>query len=96
MLIKSENYFIAGIFFSIYKNLIYPNAIGCTIFLVNPSRVYTNKFGGFPTLEHATYNWPWEKHGFSKSKTQIIIVWPCDLLIDIANAKPVWKLQTFE
>ena len=44
--------------FSIYKNLIYRSAIGCTIFLVNPS----NKFDSFPTLEHATYNWPWENY----------------------------------
>ena len=58
--------------FSIYKNLIYRNAIGYTIFLVNTSGVYTNKFDGFPTLEHAKYNWPWEKHGFSKSKPQIV------------------------
>ena len=73
--------------FSIYKNLIYRNAIGYTIFLVNTSGVYTNKFDGFPTLEHAKYNWPWEKHGFSKSKPQIVIVWAYDLLIVIANAK---------
>ena len=48
--------------FSIYKNLIYRSAIGCTIFFVNPSGVYTNKFDSFPTLEYATYNCTWEKH----------------------------------
>ena len=42
-------------------------------------------------MEHETHNWPWEKHG--SSKPQIVIVWPCDLLIVIANAKRIgnWK-----
>ena len=44
--------------FSIYKNLIYRSAIGCTTY----SGVYKNKFDSFLTLEHATHNWPWEKH----------------------------------
>ena len=43
----------------------------------------------FPTLEHATYNWPWEDHGFSKSKPQIVIVSPFGLIIVIANAKRI-------
>lgn len=48
-----------------------------------------NKLDGLPTREHATYNWPCEKHGFSRSNPQMDIVWPCDLLIVIANAKRI-------
>jgi hypothetical protein len=36
--------------------------------------------------EHAIYNCPSEKHDVLKSKPQTNIVWPCDLLIVIANA----------
>ena len=80
--------FYSRYIFSFYKTLIYRNAIRCTIVLVNLSGIYTNKSDSFPTQECA-YNWSWEKHGFSKSKPQIVIVWPCDLLIVIANAKRI-------
>ena len=81
--------------FLIYRILIYRNAIGCTIFLVNAWGIFTNKFEGFLTLERATYNWLWEKHGFSKSKPQIVIVWPCDVLIVIAKAKRIGNCKCF-
>ena len=47
-----------------------------------------NKLDSFPTREHATY-WPCENTIFSRSNPQIDIVWPCDLLIVMANAKRI-------
>jgi hypothetical protein len=43
--------------------------------------------------EHATYNCPCGKHDVLKSKPQIYIVWPWDLLIVIANVNLIgnWK-----
>ena len=61
--------------------------------MVNPWGVCTNKFERFPTLEHATCNWPWEKHGFSKSNPQIIMVRPCDLLTVTAKAKTIGNFK---
>ncbi|GFY17334.1 hypothetical protein TNCV_1091071 [Trichonephila clavipes] len=48
------------------------------------------------TSGHATYNWPCEKQGFSKSKPKIVIVWPCALLMAIANAKKIGNCKHFE
>jgi hypothetical protein len=43
--------------------------------------------------EHATYNCSREKHNVLKSKPQTDIVWPCDLLIVIANANLIGNLR---
>lgn len=49
--------------------------------------VKTNKLFGVPTREQATYNWPCEKHEFSKIKPAIVNDWPCALLMVIAKAR---------
>ena len=41
---------------------------------------------GVPTLEQATYNWPWEKHDDSKLITATLRDCPWDLLMVIAKA----------
>ena len=38
------------------------------------------------TLERATYNWPLEKHYMGKNNSAMSRVWPCALMIAIANA----------
>ena len=48
--------------------------------------MYTNKSGGFPTHEHATYSCPWAKHGFSKFSPHTRSDCPCALLMVIAKA----------
>lgn len=62
-----------------------------TIFLVNPSLVNTNILDGFSTREQATDSYPWEKHGFSKSKPEMDIVWPWDLSMHMGKAEQTWN-----
>jgi hypothetical protein len=45
------------------------------------------KFVGCPTLEHATYSCPCEKHVFYRWVPAICRNCPCALLMDIANAR---------
>ena len=50
----------------------------------------TNNADGLPTLEHATYNCLCEKkHGNSRFIPHTSKDCPWDLLIDIANARPL-------
>jgi len=44
--------------------------------------------------DKATYNWPWVKTGSGKKMSTIFMVWPCTLLIVIANVncKGNWRL----
>jgi hypothetical protein len=47
------------------------------------SHIYS--FVGIPTRVQATYNWPCEKHGFSRLMPQTLSDCLRDLFIDIAN-----------
>ena len=53
------------------------------------SGTYINSFVGIPTQEQATYNWPYEKHGFSRLITQTLSDCPLDLFMNIANVVTV-------
>ena len=41
---------------------------------------------GEPTLDMATYSWPWEKHGFGRKMPSRSKVFPCALLTVMAKA----------
>ena len=63
------------------------SAAGYTMFLVFPPGARMYRFVGRLTLEHATYSWPCEKHGFCRWIPAIFRDCPCALLMDIANAR---------
>jgi len=63
------------------------SAAGHTVFLVFPPGARMYRFVGRLTLEHATYSWPCEKHGFCRWIPAIFRDCPCALLMDIANAR---------
>ena len=67
--------------------ILYGNALQCTIFLVFPYGEKTNSADGLPTFQHATCNCPCEKHGNSRFIPHTSKDYPWDLLIDIANAR---------
>lgn len=57
------------------------------IYFVFPcSEKKRNKFLVCPIGEHATFNWPSEKHGFSRFHPHTWSDWPCALLMVTENA----------
>ena len=62
-------------------------------FLAFPCGEKTNSINGLPTLEHATCNCPCEKHGNSRFISHTCKD-PWGLLIDIANARSMFKFKS--
>ena len=50
------------------------------------SGAYINGFVGISSREQASYNWPFERYGFSRLIPQTFRDFPWDLFIDIENA----------
>jgi len=63
------------------------SAAGYTMFLVFPPGARMYRFVGCPTLEHATYSCPCEKHGFCRWIPAVFRDCPCALLLEIVNAR---------
>jgi len=63
------------------------STVGCIIFLVFPPGARMWRFVGCPSLEHAKYSRPCEKHGFCRWIPVIFRDCPCALLMDIANER---------
>lgn len=75
------------ILFEKFKHSIsYSSALVYTTFLVFLSGANMKRFSPLETLEHATYNWPCEKHSVSKLTPATLRDWPCALLIVIQKA----------